>query len=382
MTTPHKNKRAMSLDLARGTMLLLIALAHAPLYLYNAEPGIMSRVQGDGLFDQIVNYIGMFLIDNRARAMFAVLFGYGLVMAFESRLSKGIPAQEAKRTIRRRCWYLILFGIALAVVIGGQDILMAYGLAGLLVGWTLTRGNRTLIRFTIILTLVYAVLLPFIWSYILQDVGGYGFEPEFTAADTYLHITLESLIAFPVIPFIIHAMFPILPPVLFGMGMARAQLLTKPAQRVRTLYILVALGLTISLLGALPVSLLNTVWQPDLSTAGLLYGVHILTGFAGGAAYAALFVIIGIRMKQLGWLTRALMALGKRSLTFYVWNEALLVLLLSPVALNLGGKLSNGAAAGIAAGVWGFSVLLAIWLEQSNRNGPLEEGLRRLMLRK
>lgn len=28
-------KRAVSLDLSRGAMLLLIALAHAPLYLYN-----------------------------------------------------------------------------------------------------------------------------------------------------------------------------------------------------------------------------------------------------------------------------------------------------------------------------------------------------------
>ena len=32
-------KRAVSLDLARGAMLLLIALAHAPLYLYNSNLG-------------------------------------------------------------------------------------------------------------------------------------------------------------------------------------------------------------------------------------------------------------------------------------------------------------------------------------------------------
>ena len=31
-------KRAISLDLARGYMLLLIVLAHVPLYLYAAEP--------------------------------------------------------------------------------------------------------------------------------------------------------------------------------------------------------------------------------------------------------------------------------------------------------------------------------------------------------
>lgn len=130
MKTADPKKRAVSLDLARGTMLLLIALAHAPLYLYTSEPGIMQRVVAITFLDQIVNFFGQFFIDNRARAMFAVLFGYGLVLAFESRISKGIGDKEAIKTIRRRSWYLILFGIVLAVIIGGQDILMAYGTAG------------------------------------------------------------------------------------------------------------------------------------------------------------------------------------------------------------------------------------------------------------
>lgn len=45
MRTAGPKKRAVSLDLARGTMLLLIALAHAPLYLYTSEPGVMQRVE-------------------------------------------------------------------------------------------------------------------------------------------------------------------------------------------------------------------------------------------------------------------------------------------------------------------------------------------------
>jgi uncharacterized membrane protein YeiB len=116
-------KRAVSLDLARGAMLLLIALAHAPLYLYHSEPGIMQRAESINFFDQVVNLFGMFFIDNRARAMFAVIFGYGLVLSFESQISKGNRKKVALKTIQRRSWYLILFGIMLAVFIGGQDIL-------------------------------------------------------------------------------------------------------------------------------------------------------------------------------------------------------------------------------------------------------------------
>lgn len=73
------------------------------------------------------------------------------------------------------------------------------------------------------------------------------------------------------------------------------------------------------------------------------------------------------------------MALGKRSLTFYVWNEAMLVLFLSPVALDLGGHLSNGIAAMMAVGIWALSVVLATLLERNNLNGPLEILLRRLV---
>ncbi|TKI72114.1 glyoxalase, partial [Bacillus mycoides] len=76
---------------------------------------------------------GIFIIDNRARAMFAVLLGYGLVLAFEGQISKGKNENQAVKIVRRRSLYLILFGIVLAVLIGGQDILMAYGLAGIFV---------------------------------------------------------------------------------------------------------------------------------------------------------------------------------------------------------------------------------------------------------
>lgn len=54
------------------------------------------------------------------------------------------------------------------------------------------------------------------------------------------------------------------------------------------------------------------------------------------------------------------------------------MLFLSPVALDLGGRVSNGIAAMIAVGIWSLFVILAILLEK-NLNGPLEILLRRLV---
>ncbi|KEK09322.1 glyoxalase [Lysinibacillus sphaericus] len=378
-STTERKKRAISLDLARGAMLLLIVLAHAPLYLYNSEPGIMQRAESINFFDQVVNLFGMFFIDNRARPMFAILLGYGLVLSFNSQISKGKSEKDAIKTIRRRSWYLILFGIMLAVFIGGQDILMAYGLAGLLVSWQLKREINALIRTFTIITLVYCLFTPILWGFNMQEIGSYGFAPEVSAIDTYLSTTFSTLFSFPIIPIMIHIMFPIIPSVLVGMWIARYQLLTKPEQHVRILYFITLIGLSVSLLGALPLSFLGSVWHPNFFIAGLIAGLHMLTGIAGGLAYAAIFGIIGAKVKKPGYSSYSLMALGKRSLTFYVWNEAMLVLFLSPVALDLGGHLSNGIAAMMAVGIWALSVVLATLLERNNLNGPLEILLRRLV---
>ncbi|MGX5616552.1 DUF418 domain-containing protein [Bacillus toyonensis] len=377
-----EKKRAVSLDLARGTMLLLIVLAHAPLYLYAADPGIMHRVESSSFFDQIVNLFGIFIIDNRARAMFAVLLGYGLVLAFEGQISKGKNEIQAVKIVRKRSLYLILFGIVLAVLIGGQDILMAYGLAGIFVSPLLKCKMKTLIRTFIIIAILYTIFIPIIWGLNMQSIGDYGFSPDVSAKDTYLSTTMIRLLFFSIIPVLIHFMFPILPSIILGLWIARYKLLIKPEQQLKKLYFITTIGLAISLIGALPLSFIGTIWYPTVFTAGMINGIHILTGIAGGLAYATGFGIIGSRLKNPGYFSLALIALGKRSLTFFVLNEALLVIFLSPVAFDLGGHVSNAFAALIAICIWILSVIVALIMEKNNLNGPLEILLRRLVYKK
>ncbi|MFS0749851.1 DUF418 domain-containing protein [Oceanobacillus sp. 1P07AA] len=376
---PEIKKRAISLDLARGAILLLIVLAHAPLYLYNADPGLMQRVASTNFFDEIVNLFGIFFIDHRARAMFALLLGYGLVLLFNSQLSKGKSKKDAAKLIRRRSWYLILFGFILAVIIGGQDILMAYGFAGLIVSTLLSRNLKSIVRLFIIITLIYCLATPILWGLGMLEFKSYGFPLDLSATDTYVNRTLSLLATFPIIPIIIHLMIPILPSVLIGIWLAKKQLLTKPELHLRSLKLISVIGLTISILGALPLSLIGSVWHPSFFVSGLLFGLHILTGIAGGLAYAAIFGLIGAKLKEPGPISNSLKALGKRSLTFYIWNEAMLVLFLSPVALDLAGTVNNGIAALIAVGIWMFSILMATLLEKNNMNGPLEIVMRRMM---
>ncbi|MGD6962430.1 DUF418 domain-containing protein [Fictibacillus phosphorivorans] len=376
-----EKKRVISLDVARGFMLLLIVLAHAPLFLYESDPGVMSRPESLSALESIFNSAGELFIDNRARPLFAVLFGYGMVMMYESQLSKGKSSNIARKMINRRSLYLILFGIVLAVVVGGQDILMAYGIAGLLTSKLLMYNNKLLSKVTVSLTIVFILYIPVIWGFFLKEIGSYGFGNEFSSDQSYSQLFMETIFYFPIIPVLIHFLFPILPSVLIGIWMGRKRFLTESHKYTRELKMIALVGISISLLGSIPLVLLDEVWEPSLFTAGNIYGFQMITGIAGGFGYAALFGLFGCQIKKPGPLTNSLIALGKRSLTFYVLNETLLVLLLSPVAFGLGGELSIISVTGIAFLIWLTGIYMASLLEKFQLNGPLETLIRYLVYR-
>ena len=70
--------RALAPDVARGAMLLLIALANVHLYLYDRPLGV--RLYPAGLIgaDRVIAGLQLALVDGRAYPLFGVLFGYGI----------------------------------------------------------------------------------------------------------------------------------------------------------------------------------------------------------------------------------------------------------------------------------------------------------------
>src|SRR5699024_4550612 len=96
--------------------------------------------------DRIVQGLLIVTVDLRVYPMFAMLFGYGMVMILRSQLAKGATERQARKTIQRRNLWLIVFGAAHALLLWGGDILGAYGLTGLLVVWLfLRRRDGTLL---------------------------------------------------------------------------------------------------------------------------------------------------------------------------------------------------------------------------------------------
>lgn len=376
------NKRSIAPDLARGFMLLLIVLAHAPILMFNQESLVMNRPEGLNMMDNIINFLGILFVDSRARVLFAFLFGYGLGMVVENQIKKSIPNKEIKRSLIRRALTLMLFGFVLNIFIGGQDILSIYGSSIILIGWALFKSNQVLTRTILIIFSVYLIIVPFMNIMMAMTIG-IGF-PTISPDITYLTQMKESLIVYPG-TFMMHVFTPILLPILIGIWASRKELMIKPQHHQRLLIRTAIIGMVISIIGALPLTLVGvSLWQPTPFIMAGLLSTHLFTGIAGGLAYAAMFGIIAIYVNDgnMNFLTYSMTALGKRSLTFFIFNEAILVIIFSPVAIGLGGSSSVTSTAIISILIWILSLGLATILEKSGKRGPLDNLFRQIIYRK
>ncbi|MFH4918863.1 DUF418 domain-containing protein [Staphylococcus cohnii] len=375
--------RAHSLDLARGSMLFLIILAHIPLYLYLIEPGVITKVSPSTLLDHIFNILMELFVDNRARPLFSILFGYGLVIIFNKQVNRGAnnSLKTVRQIIRKRCWYLIVFGGLLIFLTGSQDILMTYGSAGLLILYILDKKSVQVVKITIMITMLCTIYIPILWGVFIFENGSYGLNTEISQNDTYLSTLNERLFTILLNPIFTNILFPVVPAILAGIWLGKLNILFHPEKHQTLLKKLFYIDLLISVIGAIPLILINDVWFPRLFTAGIIYGIHMITGFAGGMSYVALFGLIGNNIDSNKIITKAITAMGKRSLSFFVLHEVLLVVLLSPVFFNFGAYLTITTSIIIGTLMWCVTLSLAYFMEKFKTNGSLEMLLRQLTYR-
>jgi uncharacterized protein len=328
--------------------------------------------------DTAVQAILTLFVDSRGYPMFAALFGYGMVQI----LCKQEPAggwEHARRVLRRRGWWMVLFGFCHALLLFTGDILASYGfLAVLLVGAVRWRDARLFAAAAVAGLLGSAAYGAVLAAPMPAE------DPSDVLTDPF-----ESA-AFRI------AVFPVLTPlnavmaagaVLVGMWAARHRLL-EDADRNRVLLRRVAAwGIAIAALGALPHAFVTTgAWQPGGASLFAAGALHTLTGYAGGLGYAALIGLVAARIGTrrgpvVGPIVTALAACGQRSMTCYLLQSVAWLLLYEPYLADLGSALSSTAAAAVGLGVWLATVLLADLLGRAGLPGPAEALLRRLTYR-
>src|SRR5690625_5187717 len=119
-------------------------------------------------------------------------------------------AEEASRIILRRCLYYKLFCAIIAGVEDGQDILMTYGVAGLILVSALKKNNNKIKKYMLISTIICLIYIPLLWGGLLIGNQSYGLPIELTGQETYVNTLFERLIAIPIIPLFTHLFFPVI----------------------------------------------------------------------------------------------------------------------------------------------------------------------------
>jgi uncharacterized protein len=391
-------ERALAPDLARGVMLLLIALANTPWYLYTrpTTPVVIHSPDGS-LADRVTQAVIITTVDLRTYPMFAFLFGYGIVQLYTRQVQSGTGPTAARRLLRRRHWWLVAFGLLHSALLWVGDILATYGVVGLvMVALFFRRRDRTLLIWSGVLAAV-SVLVT-VASIAAAALATPTSRPEAAPFDPfavaragiaepdYLESVLSRL-AFAPLLVVFQGFATLVIPTAFLLAVwaARRRILEQPEAHLPLLRRTAAIGITVGWLGGLSVALhhLGVTSVPE-QVSWVYSGVQTTTGLFGGVGYVALFGLIShaYRGRRAGAAPGrgvvALAAVGQRSLTCYLAQSVLFAPLLCAWGLGLGAYLTSWSVALVAVAGWLLTVLLAYALERAGRRGPAEVALRRL----
>ncbi|GAA2181814.1 DUF418 domain-containing protein [Leucobacter tardus] len=388
-------QRSSAPDLARGVMLLLIAIANVSFYLWGHEAPMTSAHPLDGsAIDRALAAIAIVLVDARIYPMFAFLFGYGIVQFSRSRYARGVPEPAIRSMLFRRHWWLIAFGFVHALLLFAGDILGTYGIAGLILTAIFFSRSDTVLRITVWVllgVLASGAVLMFGAAMLLgaafPDLAGLADQGDAWQSNAdfmngVASFWLAMLIRVGVWIFSAPgAVFGLTIPaaILIGMLAGRHAWLETLSSRI-SLGAVALGGILIGAVGGILPALgyLGVSPLPDTAEWGTM-GIAQVTGIAGGVGYVALFGLIGQRLSTpLSGVPRAIAAVGKRSLSCYLFQSVVFAPLLAAWGFGLGARINTTAAFGIALGVWLVSVILASLLERSGVRGPAEILLRRL----
>ncbi|MEV0800469.1 DUF418 domain-containing protein [Kribbella sp. NPDC050281] len=365
-------ERALGPDLARGFMLLFIALANSHYFVYGAR--VFGGFPMDSASaDRVVGMVLSTFVDGRAFPMFGVLFGYGVAQIVRRQRESGKEWWPIRTLLWRRSLVLIVLGFVHAMLLYIGDILAAYGVLLFLGVWALRWKDRWLL---IVAALVFVLTaLP---SDDSLATASDATDPSMLPPD-FLGQFGDRIVVQPFIALL--GWIGFVTPFLVGLWAGRRRILERPAEHLTLLRTTAVLGLTVAVVGALPVSLVvgGVIDQPSGEALTRLGPLHDASGVLGGFGYAALIVLIALKLRdRQGRITRAIAAAGQRSLTCYLSQSVVWAVVFTPYLLDLSRTLSTTTTALLAVATWLATVWIADRMRRANYRGPFEILIRRV----
>ena len=404
--TGTRGVRYPSPDVARGFMLLLISLANITFW-----TGVARVSAPNDAADTAWLWVRTLLVDARSYPLFAMLFGFGLATMVNRRIASGtqsylqsLPGVEAgreptaqeevwareqatvdaRRLVRRRGLWMVLFGAVHAVLFSG-DIIAAYGLVAVIFAGWLARKHwkRTAVLCAVVV--VACVVITFVIESFMTSQGAAS-ATDMHAGAGESATTLLSYVSHGVTSWAVNlSTTPIslvVPAMFLGARLADTDIIAHPERHRRLLTVVSLGGLGIGAVGGIGVAQWATGGSLNLWAVPL----HQVAGLAGACGWLALLALYAGGPRPDGRLTglrRLASNVGRRSMTAYLSQTFLFatIFLALPALTGMELHLGEAWAAGIAVAVWLVTVGLCAVLERGGHAGPFETLLRTAVAR-
>jgi len=224
-------ERALAPDLARGAMLLIIAVANSAGVAFAGEPGLDSTPQGA---ERGLTFLLFELAHARGYPVFAFMFGYGIVqLARRQEASGSTPGQVRALLLRRGVW-LTALGLVHATLLYYGDFLGAYGIVCVAMTLLLLRRGDRFHRIVLVIWALSLLELLALGALVVHGIRtGAGHAPlpvghvDSLAATSYAESLTDRLAEWPghtltTLPFVLIAWL--------GMWAARRRVLERPSR--------------------------------------------------------------------------------------------------------------------------------------------------------
>ncbi|MGW2625931.1 DUF418 domain-containing protein [Micromonospora taraxaci] len=371
--SPGTGSRIADVDALRAVALLLILIVNIAFFSSGYSFHLVPDPAYDSWGDQAVRWLVELLFAMKAYLLFSFLFGYSFTLQLDSAARRGV---DFAPRFRRRLAGLFVLGILHAVLLFQGDILATYALLGLVLLGMRRVTVGTAVRAAVLLTGGIGFVVA------LAAVGGAQLVTDPAAAlaagqqsTEALQGGIGSVIAEHVrqLPAMVGTLLVQGPlafsAFLFGYAAGRRGLLTDVAGNRQLLRRVQQLGYPIGLAGAV----IFAAGGGTANLTGLAAGV--LTAPLLAAAYAA--TLLQFFQTTRGRRVVAVVApAGRMSLSNYLGQSLLCVLVFTGVGLGLAGTAAPAVVLLIAVAIYGAQLAAsAVWMARF-RYGPMEWLLR------
>ena len=406
--TGFRGLRYPAPDVARGFMLLLIALANVGFWVAGPEGRAPSTA------DRTWAFMRALFIDQRAYPLFALLFGFGLATMVNRRMASGIDAYcrqltgglrapsaaeldqaqeqatiDARRLVRRRGLWMVLFGL-LHGAFFPSEIIGTYGIVAVVfAGWFAHKHHKR--QLAVCALVLLSQFVPVVLAMLFGSGGEAAASGAAAAAPTGAGESVASALPWFVTNVnewfftALSAAFTtmILPAAFLGARLADTDLIAHPERHRGLLTVAGIGGLALGALGALHELLVPLTSAQSWAADSALIMVLGLAGGCGWLAVLALYAGGPTSDNRLTGLRRLLSNVGRRSMTAYL-SQTVMFAGIFVIAPRLTGRsVSPGvtASAAVAVMVWLTTVVLCAVLERLGMPGPFEVLLRAAVAR-